>query len=481
MAASLALPSTAAAQTQPAPTELSDAEFWAIFQTMSEPGGSFVSENFVSNEMTFQYVIPTLQRTLTPGGVYLGVGPEQNFTYIANLEPRMAIIFDIRRQNAMQHLMYKALFELSPTRADFVARLFSRPLAARADTTAGPGELFEVANNAPPSDSAFQANREAIIAALTGEHGFALSRDDIATIEYLYEAFYDAGPNINYGYRPSAPRSLRSAYPTFGMLQEAVNADSVPMAFLATEDRYRVVRDLHRRNLIVPVVGDFAGPSAIRSVGEYLRERGLTVTAFYLSNVEQYLFRGRGVADRFYGNVATLPLDSTSTFIRSVPPTARFGSGRLNFSGSGGVSLPTGGIVSIQIRDSAGVRVAQIVQDSAGAPVSRVLRDSVTAQAFPVPRSITGPDSTADSTRAVARRDTTLTSSFIVLNVVRDSLATIDSIRVRPVPVPMSRFVMGGLLDSGLASIHKTLEAFFNGELRSYPDVVEMTKTEGWR
>src|SRR5690606_15221958 len=99
MAASLALPSTAAAQTQPAPTELSDAEFWAIFQTMSEPGGSFVSENFVSNEMTFQYVIPTLQRTLTPGGVYLGVGPEQNFTYIANLEPRMAIIFDIRRQN----------------------------------------------------------------------------------------------------------------------------------------------------------------------------------------------------------------------------------------------------------------------------------------------------------------------------------------------------------------------------------------------
>ena len=112
------------------PTALSDAEFWEFFTSMSEPGGSFVSENFVSNETSFQDVIPTLQKSLTPGGVYLGVGPEQNYTYIANLKPRMAVIFDIRRQNAMHHLMYKALFDLSPTRAEFVARLFSRPAVA---------------------------------------------------------------------------------------------------------------------------------------------------------------------------------------------------------------------------------------------------------------------------------------------------------------------------------------------------------------
>src|SRR5882762_5506124 len=104
---------------------LTDREFWRLFTTMSEEGGTFPSENFVSNEKTYQYVIPTLQRTLTPGGVYLGVGPEQNFTYIVNLQPRLAVIFDIRRQNAMLHLMYKALFELSDSRASFVSRLFS--------------------------------------------------------------------------------------------------------------------------------------------------------------------------------------------------------------------------------------------------------------------------------------------------------------------------------------------------------------------
>src|SRR3954463_9101946 len=80
-----------------APTGLSDAEFWDFFTSMPEPGGSFVSENFVSNEVTFQHVIPTLQKTVSKDAVYLGVGPEQNFTYIANLKPRMAVIFDIRR------------------------------------------------------------------------------------------------------------------------------------------------------------------------------------------------------------------------------------------------------------------------------------------------------------------------------------------------------------------------------------------------
>ena len=79
------------------------------------------------------------------------------------------------------------------------------------------------------------------------------------------------------------------------------------------------------RNLIVPVVGDFGGPSAIRSVGEWLRNREMTVTAFYVSNVEQYLFRESGSWERFYGNVSSLPLDSTSNFIRSVPRTSGFG------------------------------------------------------------------------------------------------------------------------------------------------------------
>ena len=83
------------------PAALSDEEFWRMISGFSEPGGSFDSDNFVSNEQNFQSVIPALLERTRPGGVYIGVGPEQNFTYIAALQPRIAFIVDIRRQNML--------------------------------------------------------------------------------------------------------------------------------------------------------------------------------------------------------------------------------------------------------------------------------------------------------------------------------------------------------------------------------------------
>jgi len=76
------------------------------------------------------------------------------------------------------------------------------------------------------------------------------------------------------------------------------------------------VRDLSRAQRIVPVVGDFAGPSALRAIGAWARERGLTVSAFYLSNVEFYLMRNH-VFDRFVANVRELPSRPESLMIRA--------------------------------------------------------------------------------------------------------------------------------------------------------------------
>jgi hypothetical protein len=184
---------------------LSDTEFWSIFSTMSEAGGSFASVNFVSNETSFQEVIPSIQASVTPGGVYLGVGPEQNFTYIANLKPRLAFIIDIRRQNAMHHLMYKALFELSDTRAEFVSRLFSRPFTLR-DPGALPAVIFDSADATKPDADAWHVNLTAIRDHLTKQRRFALSENDLATLEHVYQVFYEAGPAVNYGYRVSIRR-----------------------------------------------------------------------------------------------------------------------------------------------------------------------------------------------------------------------------------------------------------------------------------
>lgn len=436
---------------------------------MSEPDGYFLSENFVSNEVSFQEVIPTLQKSLTKHGVYLGVGPEQNFTYISNLAPRMAVIFDIRRQNAMQHLLYKALFELSPTRAEFVARLFSRPSVARLGVTLGAKELFDSAAVMKGSDSAYKANTAAIIELLTRRHGFALPDADIESIRHVYDVFFVAGTEVNYGYRSGMPNYARSTYPTYGTLQSATNADTVPMAFLSSEDQYHAVRALQLKNLIVPVVGDFAGPSAIKSVAKWLRARDLTVTAFYVSNVEQYLWREPGSAGRFYSNVSALPIDTTSQFIRSVPrmgPMQSFTTTRavtgpsLRFTISRDAN---GNVISQTFRDSAGVTLVQTIIDSSGS--RRTSRDSTgkPAERLAIPR-----DST-QSTDSLLRR----------MIAIRDSLAAITA----PWQVTGSnvQVVMGGMLTSGIASMDKTLKSYFLGELKGYNSVVDMTKVTGWR
>src|SRR5438105_1435043 len=95
-----------AAETLPA--QLSDEAFWSLVTDFSESGGFFRSDNFISNETLFQHVVGRLKENTRPGGVYLGVGPDQNFTYIVALQPRIAFIVDIRRQNMLEHQIGRA-------------------------------------------------------------------------------------------------------------------------------------------------------------------------------------------------------------------------------------------------------------------------------------------------------------------------------------------------------------------------------------
>src|SRR6266567_8013380 len=113
----LTVPSYKAADTLP--RELADEAYWKMISDYSEDSGSFRFE-YMSNELQFQYVIPRLKENRKLGGVYVGVEPEQNFTYIAALQPKIAFICDIRRQNMVEHLMYKALLETAADRAEFL-------------------------------------------------------------------------------------------------------------------------------------------------------------------------------------------------------------------------------------------------------------------------------------------------------------------------------------------------------------------------
>jgi hypothetical protein len=306
------VPVARAAETLPA--QLSDQEFWKLSSESSEADGTFRSDNLLSNESYFQYVIPKLNQTAKTGRVYMGVGPEQNFTYIAALKPKMVFILDIRRGNLDLQLMYKAIFEMSDNRADFVSRLFARKRPENIGPNSTAEQIFDAIASAPTSDDIYNQNLKAIEDHLTKKHGFPLSDNDLMGIEWVYSNFRRFGPFINYG---SSGRGGFGNGVTYADLMVSTDAEGVYRSYLANEENFNVLKSLEAKNLIVPVVGNFAGPKAIRAVGKYLKDKEGIVSAFYLSNVEMYLQQD-GIWQDFCRNVAALPLDNSSTFIRSL-------------------------------------------------------------------------------------------------------------------------------------------------------------------
>ncbi|HEY7057848.1 MAG TPA: hypothetical protein VH458_15035, partial [Vicinamibacterales bacterium] len=270
------------------PERLGDQEFWTLVTDFSEPNGYFRSDNLLSNEIWLQYVIPELLSVAQPNRVYMGVGPEQNFTYIAALKPSIAFIVDVRRGNLDLHLMYKALFELSTDRVDFVSKLFSRKRPDGLTASSSVQEIFNAFANVETSESLFNENLKAILDNLTKTHGFVLAPDDPQGIEYVYQNFQTYGPGLTYWMSGRGGGFGRNS-PSYADLMLSTDEAGQARSYLATEENFAVLKELESRNLLVPVVGNFAGPKAIRAVGSFLKERHATVAAFYLSNVEQYL------------------------------------------------------------------------------------------------------------------------------------------------------------------------------------------------
>lgn len=295
------------------PERLTNHEFWRLSTEFSEPSGFFNSDNLVSNEDTFQYVIPELTRTVAPGGVYVGVGPDQNFTYIAALDPALAFIPDVRRGNLQLHLMYKALFALSADRKDFLARLFGRRAPQGLPATASARDLMAAFTAAAPDQARQDASLRAVLDYLGRHRGTPLDDEDRSGVTFVMHSFFAAGPELSFvsngGFR-------RSRYPSYAALQAATDLEGVERSYLSSEVRFHRVKSLQARNLVIPVVGNFAGPLALQAIGSWVRDQGGVVTTFYTSNVEQYLFQD-GRWDQFRRSVGTMPLDPTSTFIRS--------------------------------------------------------------------------------------------------------------------------------------------------------------------
>jgi hypothetical protein len=296
------------------PRSLSDSAFAALVERLSEPSGYFDTDNLISNEDSYLHPISTLNKLGVSGGVYVGVGPDQNFSYIAAVRPHVAFIVDIRRDNLLEHLLFKAIFALSRNRADYVALLFGR--SPPADTTgwgAKPVDslLFHVAGGR--ADSAATTRIRSRVLVRIQQTGVKLSATDLQTIQRFHATFIAAGPSLRFNSFGRAPQPY---YPDFRRLARELDRNGRQASFLAHEADFRIVKELEDRNLIVPVVGDFAGTRALAGIAEWMIASHDRLSAFYTSNVEQYLFRDGGF-DTFAKTIGRFPVDAKSVFIRS--------------------------------------------------------------------------------------------------------------------------------------------------------------------
>lgn len=291
-----------------------DTTFAATVARISEPAGFFDTDNLISNESSYLHVLGRLRTLGVTGGAYVGVGPDQNYSYIAAIRPSIAFIVDVRRDNALQHLMFKGLFARSGNRLEYLCRWLGRPVPA--DVAAwGDRPLADILAylDRTPPDPAFAAAEQRAVLAEAVRSGVALSAKDHETIARFHGEFIREGLELRF---TSFNRPPRPYYPTLRQLILERDMDGRPGSYLVREADFLFLKELHARGRIIPVVGNLAGNGALPALAEELAVRGTRLSALYTSNVEFYLW-GDDTFDTYARNVARLPREPHAVIIRS--------------------------------------------------------------------------------------------------------------------------------------------------------------------
>ena len=118
---------------------------------------------------------------------------------------------------------------------------------------------------------------------------------------------------MDYGFASTAPNPF---VPSYHILAVSTDLRGKNWVYLAREESYKRIREMQQKNLIVPLVGDFTGAKAIRTVSQYVKDHGSTLSVFYISNVEDYI---QPKWSDYLSNLAALPSDKATLLIRFEP------------------------------------------------------------------------------------------------------------------------------------------------------------------
>ena len=289
-----------------------DTSFAASVARLSETPGYFDSDNLISNETSYLHAVSHLRSMGVTGGAYIGVGPDQNFSYIAAIRPAVAYMIDIRRDNLLMHLMFKAIFQRSSNRLEFLARWTGRvvPADVRSWDNAPIDSILTKVDSLAVDSTASET--DSLLATIRA-YGVPLSVADSSNIRRFHGEFVLNGLDLRF---TSTGRTPRWYYPTLRQLILERDLEGRQSSYLANEADWRFVKGLEGRDRVIPVVGNLAGTAAFPAIGRDVIARGERVSALYVSNVEMYIWRDGSFAT-FAQHAARLPRNERSVIIRS--------------------------------------------------------------------------------------------------------------------------------------------------------------------
>lgn len=291
-------------------TTISKDAFKSILYNFSEKGGNYPSDNLISNELTYLNALDDNKiEQLKEEGAYIGVGPEQNFSYIGYLKPKIAFIVDIRSECQTEHLMYKALFKLSKTPEQFLNHLFGLNQKS-IDSVWILEKYFEHFDKEKQDKNTAIKTFQNVVNIIENDFEITLTNGQKKFIQYVLTEFYEKGKQLVF----TNKTGLVKQFPTFEQIILAKTPSGLQKSFLADLNSYNYVREMHAKNLIIPLIGDFAGKKTFKKIASYLTKNQLSVSAFYVSNVESCLSQAQ--YEKFMSNLKSLPINNNSVVIR---------------------------------------------------------------------------------------------------------------------------------------------------------------------
>ncbi len=271
-------------------------------------------EYLVSNETDYQNISSYFNETGTDNSVYIGVGPDQNYTYISLCSPKLAFIVDYRPDNQLLHLLFKAIFALSYNRVDYLSLLFSKPIdKSKTSGNIGLSKLVEYFEYTDGDSQLFDKNLTRILKKIQSFDN-KLTLNEITKIRNIYSEFFQTHLNL----RCRFPRKTSSGmpYPTYKDFLLSTDQNGYCHNFINNDNYFCYVKNKHEKNQILPITGDFSGLNTLSTIGSFCQKHNLLISTIYISNVEYRLLNDH-LFESYMRNLKSLPINDRSIIIRT--------------------------------------------------------------------------------------------------------------------------------------------------------------------